>query len=751
MKLSSMNAFLISGIILYACLTPASALSSNSNLGLSNLQLVTTTTTLKSSLASDIARQNIKPLLDCPDVEWKKEDCHVQGMNYTTSTDKDGCPVIYCVYNAATTLRIIKPIPLLVTTTTVPPQCPDADAAIKACAAKGLGYSKYYTGACTMIQCAQTTSTTVSGGNCPDVQSQMEECKAKGGQISRRYDENKCVVIDCTTQTGTDCPAAADIERTISGCKEKGLDYVTYEKGGCRYAECVQPTNCPSEGDLEYAIRKCKAAGKDYQTYADQNGCRQVKCVSQTPCPTDEDNKRRIEECRKEGKGYAMVPTGAASTYAVAYIPCYRVECVDGNPVCPSIKDDIEACRKQGAEFEYYVDENKCERARCLPKPDGCPPNCPTDDELKEMILKCEANGMGYEFYTGTPTTAALLAQTSQSCRRVRCVQKACPSDAELERIAKDCAAKKLQAQTYEGEDGCKYMRCTQARDCPPYEVTDEIVKACREKKLDVESYVDEKGCKNVRCREPDSVPAVECRKTLKGDCVIVSCSDGYTFDSCNPQGVCPQVECKRFKDEKGCMIKRCTDGSGSRECPDQGTPVECEIVKRDDGCLVKKCSDGKEYVSCPTSTDCRDYVDDKGCKVRECADGTKERVCPDGSQELECKVYTDAAGCQIKECTNGYMDSTCDKAPSCKESKEGDCTVKTCDDGSVTKDCPKGEDVECRTYMSDDGCKVTVCTDGKEDKVCSDMGTTTTSLRSGQEPTQAGGWLSGFVRSLGL
>jgi hypothetical protein len=753
MKLSSARAFSVSIIMLYACMTAADAMAVNPNQGLSDIKLTTTTTLKGSGLSNVISRQTDKLLTNCPNMAGKIEDCLSQGLGYTNATDQNGCPVIYCVFDAATTLRLVKPVQ--VTVTTQPAQCPDTDAAIKACAAKGMGYAKYVTGACTLIQC--TTTTTVQGNGCPDVQRQMEECKGKGGTISRRYDENKCVVIDCAVPA-SDCPPASDVEKAIGTCKEKGLGYVTYEKDGCRYAECVKQTPCPAESDLEYAARKCKAAGMGYQTYADQNGCRQVKCVQQNPCPTDEQNRQRMEECRKGGKGYKMVPTGQAATYAVAYVPCYRVECVDDNPVCPSVKDDMEGCRKQGLQYEYYVDGNGCERARCAPKPGDCRPNCPTDEELKNMILKCEANGMGYEFYTGTPTYAAAAAQSSEACRRVRCVEKACPPNAELERLIKACAAKKLTAQTYVDDAGCKRVECVRSGDCPDYNATDAIVRACREKKLAVEAYVDEAGCKNVRCREPDAEATVDCRKFLKGDCVIVSCSDGYTFDSCNPQGQCPQVECKRFKDEKGCIVKRCTDGSESRECPDQN-PVECDVVKRDDGCLVKKCSDGAEYVSCPTSQNCKDYVDENKCKVHECADGTKERSCPDGSGDVECKVYADDAGCLIKECTNGFKESSCDATGGCKDTKDGDCTVTTCPTGATRK-CPGKETVECKTYLSDDGCKVTVCTDGREDKVCpmtaagkpSDAGqatglTTTTTLTK----TGGGGWLSSFFRSLGL
>ncbi len=693
----------------------------------------------------------------CPDVEWKIEDCIVRGFGYGITKDQAGCDSVYCTYDMTSTTqaRITIPLARLATTTTTSRvQCPDVNAAIKECAAKGMGYARYVTGACTLIRCAEQTTTTQAEG-CPDAQEEMEACKEKGGIISRRYDDRKCVVIDCTQPT-SDCPGGQELEETIRACKAKGLEHITYEKDGCKYAECVQPSGCPSESEIDYAIRKCKSQGTGYVTYADQNGCRQVRCQEGTSCPTDDENKAMMEECRKAGKGYRMVPAGS-STYAVAYVPCYSVECVEDGRTCPSVKDDVETCRKQGLGHEYYVDANRCERARCSEKPGDCRPNCPTDDELKEIILNCKANGLSYEFYTGTPTYASLAAQSSASCRRVRCAENACQSDAEMERRVRECRQRNLGVQTYVDSSGCKAVDCTQASGCPTYEAAEDVARGCKEKKLEVEEYVDENGCKSVRCREPDGIATVECSKMIQGECIMISCSDGYLFDSCNPHGVCPQVECKRFRDDNGCVVKRCSDGSESTECPDKN-PVECEDYKRDDGCVVKKCTDGREYVSCPASQGCRDYVDGNGCRVRECEDGTKERVCPDGGQDVECKVYTDEKGCEVKECTNGYRDSSCDQAGGCKERTEDGCKIVECAD-KTTRKCPEDETVECKTYMSDDGCKVTVCTDGREDKACptalagkpgnardSARLPTTTTL-----PNEGGGWLSSFLRSVGL
>jgi hypothetical protein len=523
------------------------------------------------------------------------KECESKGGSMTRYVDDMGCTVINCT---------VKPSPVQ-TLTHLPGQtqasgCPDVNAAIKECQAKGLDYTTYVAGNCRIVVCSEPTVTSA----CPDVQSQLDECRKKGGTPTRRVDENKCTVIDCEV-TGTDCPTSSEIEKIMDSCKQRGLSYVTYVKGGCRYAECVTPNPCPSQAELEQAIRRCITQGMTHESFADANGCRQIRCVRDDQCPTEEELEQKIGECKEKGMGYRLTSITQTRSFAAAQAVCYDVECaMDWE--CPPVKIDIEDCRKRGLAFEYYVDEKRCERARCITPLTECPPICPTEEELKDMILRCEANGLGYEFYNDLQMPVTHAAQVSQGCRRVRCVRRACPQDAEIERMIRACEQRGMQPQSYEDRNGCKNIMCVSDDDgCPSYELTQEIASSCREKKLDVESYIDEDGCKNIRCAEPSQTTTVECRKMIKGDCVIISCADGYEFDSCNPQGACPQIECKRFMDEQGCIVRHCSDGTESRTCPGE-TPVECEVIRRDDGCIVKRCDDGRQQVSCPPAA-CRE------------------------------------------------------------------------------------------------------------------------------------------------
>jgi hypothetical protein len=685
----------------------------------------------------------------CPDINDEMKECEAKGGSMTRYVDSLGCTRINC------TTKAIPAQTLTHQTTTTQPACPDVNAAIRECEAKGLAYTTYVTGNCRMVLCADADTPPADEKECPDIQKQIEQCRLKGGTISRRYDERKCIVIDCAIPEAN-CPPAEEIEKTIISCKEQGLSYITYAKDGCRHAECVKPNPCPSQGELEYSIRKCITQAMNYEAFADANGCRQIRCVMETPCPTHAELEQKIRRCRENAMEYKLVSQGQTNTLAAAYVACYDVECVITGD-CPPVHADIESCRKRGLAFEYYVDSNRCERARCITQTDECPPLCPTDEQIKAIMLRCEENGMGYEFYNDAHTSLTLAAQTAQVCRRIRCVQRACPQDAEIERMIKACEQRGMSFQSYEDKNGCKSVMCVPDEDeCPPYEVTQEIIRSCREKKLEVESYIDENGCKNVRCADPEQTTAVECRKMLKGDCVIISCSDGYTFDSCNPQGICPQIECKRIVDEQGCIVRHCSDGSESRTCPDE-TPVECEVIRRDDGCTVKRCTDGRQQVSCPP-TECREYEDERGCRIRDCVDGSTERICPEESLDFECRVYADEDGCEIHECTNGYRASSCDPEPLCSQRRDGSCTIKTCIDGSTQRICPEGE-IRCITHDTPDGCTMTVCTDGTDDKICP------TSVLSGDdtapadptpdqektEPIREGGWLSNLLKSIGL
>ena len=56
-------------------------------------------------------------------------------------------------------------------------------------------------------------------------------------------------------------------------------------------------------------------------------------------------------------------------------------------------------------------------------------------------------------------------------------------------------------------------------------------------------------------------------------------------------------IECKVYKDDKGCEIKECTNGYKASSC--EAKSVKCEESKDDKGCIVKKCDDGFVSQTC--------------------------------------------------------------------------------------------------------------------------------------------------------
>jgi hypothetical protein len=71
-------------------------------------------------------------------------------------------------------------------------------------------------------------------------------------------------------------------------------------------------------------------------------------------------------------------------------------------------------------------------------------------------------------------------------------------------------------------------------------------------------------------CKETTKTEApVECKKTLRDACVIISCRDGFMYNSCD--NICePEIahECTTTIDRDGCEVRSCTDGTQTKTCP---------------------------------------------------------------------------------------------------------------------------------------------------------------------------------------
>jgi len=107
----------------------------------------------------------------------------------------------------------------------------------------------------------------------------------------------------------------------------------------------------------------------------------------------------------------------------------------------------------------------------------------------------------------------------------------------------------------------------------------------------------------------------VSCKKTVEGTCTRISCEDGFEMKFCDNR-----VVCKEYVNEKGCVVRECSDGTST--------------------------------VTCPT---CKEYVDGNGCTVRECSDGTISVSCPDDRvKETVTCVFTNAKEAQKCYSENG-------------------------------------------------------------------------------------------------
>jgi hypothetical protein len=143
--------------------------------------------------------------------------------------------------------------------------------------------------------------------------------------------------------------------------------------------------------------------------------------------------------------------------------------------------NDMEACKRQGMDYEVYVDQNRCKQVRCTERQQTR--DCPSEKELENNILACKRKNLDYEYYAD-----------NYGCRQVKC--------------------KEMQT------------------DCPTKEQLDARVRKCKEAGLEPYYYTNDMGCRMVDCKEKPQ-ESVTCRKTMEGNCVLIRCEDGYVFNSC--------------------------------------------------------------------------------------------------------------------------------------------------------------------------------------------------------------------------
>ena len=183
--------------------------------------------------------------------------------------------------------------------------------------------------------------------------------------------------------------------------------------------------------------------------------------------------------------------------------------------------NEMEACKKKGMGYEAYIDQNRCKQVRCIEIKPTKP--CPTQQELETSILACKRKNMNYEYYAD-----------NYGCRQIRCISQeiTCPTKHELEQIRLKCKTAGQPHEYYIDERGCEQVRCT-GQDCPTAEQLEERAMTCRKLGLEPKYYTDGRGCRMADCEEKPQKETVACKKILEGNCVIILCEDGYTFNSC--------------------------------------------------------------------------------------------------------------------------------------------------------------------------------------------------------------------------
>jgi len=180
---------------------------------------------------------------------------------------------------------------------------------------------------------------------------------------------------------------------------------------------------------------------------------------------------------------------------------------------CPSTSD-LEAamakCKSAGLDYSTYVDERGCKQVRCLEHEK----TCLTKAQLDESRQHCREKGLYY--YSKYDTS---------DCEYIVCGSPSCQSESELNSQILRCTEYGKRYETFKDEQGCQYAKCVE-KSCP--DVSAEAAK-CNAQGMRAEYIAGTDGCKTVKC----SGEYYQCRKYMDGDCTIVTCKDGFYYNTC--------------------------------------------------------------------------------------------------------------------------------------------------------------------------------------------------------------------------
>jgi len=248
-------------------------------------------------------------------------------------------------------------------------------------------------------------------------------------------------------------------------------------------------------------------------------------------CYTTDQLNTQIRDCEAKGMTYSTYYTGNCK-----YVKCYeQTPCPTGSELEADIKD----CEAKGMTYSTTIRAD-CKYIQCEEKPTT---TCPTEEELQKRIANCPDDFQTY--------------MDDNGCKIKYCKPTvACPTSAEYDKMIAQCPE---TYRKYEDNNGCTQIACP-TTTCPSI---DEAARKCKAANLEYDTYADDSGCKRVTCRNNEKV---ECKKYVLNGCVIISCIDGWTFNSCEFCG--NTGECKSYTDADGCAVRECTDGTSTKACP---------------------------------------------------------------------------------------------------------------------------------------------------------------------------------------
>jgi len=199
---------------------------------------------------------------------------------------------------------------------------------------------------------------------------------------------------------------------------------------------------------------------------------------------------------------------------------------------------------------------------------------CP---DTSEMIRKCEANGMTYE------------KAMKDGCTVISCVKPATTSSCNtFDSDAKRCKENNMGAERYQDTDGCWHAKCTEAAtNCSSTREEMQIkMKACSADGGKPVVKADGSCPTFVECvkrEKPTSTEPIACKKWMENGCSIISCEDGFSWNSCK------QAMCQVTTDPAASTSVRRPVSKPTEQC----------VIKKIDNCAVKVCGEKRTIIRC--------------------------------------------------------------------------------------------------------------------------------------------------------